>query len=109
MTLLFIATGLLLGSLLNDKAVGGISSGIITGSVILSGMFMDPSVMASWFTTLMKCLPFYNSITLAKMAETNNWSGSWNYQPAIILVAYIVVITALAVFVFNKKLSSDKQ
>jgi ABC-2 type transport system permease protein len=105
--LMFIGLGLLLGSSLNDKAVGGISSGLITISTFLSGMFMSPEAMVEGFQIAMKILPFYNSNIMASNANYAIYSGNWVWEPIVIVFAYLIVFYAAAILVFSKKMKAD--
>lgn len=105
--LMFIGLGLLLGSALNDKAVGGISSGIITISTFLSGMFMQPEMMAEGFQIVMKVLPFYNSNIMTTHAEYGITQGNWVWEPIVIVFAYLIVFYAAAIAVFSRKMKED--
>lgn len=62
----FIFFGILLGSLLNDKAAPGITSIVITLSGILGGAWMPLDTMGK-FETFCKCLPFYPSVYLGRV------------------------------------------
>lgn len=105
--LMFIGLGLLLGSSFNDKAVGGVSSGLITMSTFLSGMFMQPEAMNKGFQIVMKSLPFYNSNIMTSNAEHAIVSGTWVWEPIVIVFAYLLVFFALAIAVFSSKMKKD--
>ena len=64
--LFFIFFGILLGTLLNDKAAPGITSIIITLSGILGGAWMPLDTMGK-FETFCKFLPFYPSVYLGRV------------------------------------------
>jgi len=105
--LMFIGLGLLLGSSLNDKAVGGVSSGLITISTFLSGMFMQPEAMNEGFQIVIKVLPFYNSNIMTSHADYGITNGSWVWEPIAIVFAYLVIFYVLAILVFSHKMKED--
>lgn len=53
----YIGFGILFGSLCNEKSVGGISSIIITGQSVLSGMWFPLEGLSEGFLTIMRILP----------------------------------------------------
>lgn len=105
--LLFIAFGLLFGSSLNEKAAPGICSIIITASCMLGGIFMDVDALTGGFKTVCRALPFYHGIDAARKAFNGEFAGLW--APLAMVSIYAVVIYMLAVFVFHKKMQSDKK
>ena len=67
--MMFISMGLLLGSLLNDKQVGGICGALVTNlSAWLSGTWFDLKLIGGWFEKIAFCLPFANGVELGRAA-----------------------------------------
>ena len=103
-SLLFVGLGILLGSLCNEKAVGGVSSIVITGQSILSGMWFPTQGLNHGFVVAMRCLPFKN----ATMAVQNALVGAWSFAdlglPVLVVLAYAVAVFALAILVFRRKM-----
>ena len=60
-SLFFIAIGILLGSIVNEKAVGGVASIVIAGQSILSGMWFPLDGLGKGVITFMNILPFRNA------------------------------------------------
>ena len=60
-SLFFVATGILLGSIVNEKAVGGVASIVIAGQSILSGMWFPLDGLGKGVITFMNILPFRNA------------------------------------------------
>lgn len=106
-SLLFIAIGILLGSICNEKSVGGVSSIVIAGQSLLSGMWFPIDGLNKGVTTFMNILPFRN----ASMLVQNTMNGIGDlfkdfFLPLIILVAYTIVAFVVAVLVFRAKMKS---
>ncbi len=103
-SLLFISFGVLFGSVCNEKSIGGVSSIIITGQSVLSGMWFPVEGLSSGFIKVMNVLPFKN----ATEAVQNALSGSGDVLvPTLIVLGYTAVIFALSVFIFGKKMKAD--
>jgi len=103
---LFIGIGLMMGSLVNDKAVGGISSIIINVSAWLSGTWFDIKLVGGTFKKIADVLPFVHSVNAARAALSGDYAA---ILPNLAWVSgYAVVILAIAVVLFRRKMSSDK-
>ncbi len=105
MALFFIALGILLGMLFNDKAIGGISSIVINLAAILGGMFMPIDTMGSTIKTIAYIFPFANSLKVANCIITGNTADI--LTPLLVVCAYTIVVVVVSVFVFQKKINSD--
>jgi ABC-2 type transport system permease protein len=106
-SLLFIGIGLLAGSLLNDKAVGGICGALLTNVAgWLSGVFVPIDLIGGAFKTITSMLPFYHSVEAIRKVLNGNYSEIITHL--IIVLAYTIVIFALAVIAFRQKMSGDK-
>jgi len=103
---LFIGIGLMIGSLVNDKAVGGISSIIINVSAWLSGTWFDIKLVGGTFKKIADVLPFVHAVNAARAALSGDYSA---ILPNLAWVSgYTVVILVIAVVLFRRKMSSDK-
>ena len=99
----FSAVGLFLGALCNEKSVGGVSSVVITGQSILSGMWFPLDGMSPGFLVFLRVLPFRNAALLMQNVfypATFDSVGA----PLLILLAYCVLFVVLAVLIFRKKM-----
>ncbi len=98
-----VALGLLFGSILGVKQVGGICGALLTNlSAWLSGVWFDLKLVGGFFEKLANVLPFFH----AAEAEKALFSGSFELAAAHILpiAFYSVFITAIAVFFFLKQM-----
>jgi len=104
--ILFIGIGLMMGSLFNDKAVGGISSIVINGSALLSGTWFDIKLVGGTFKKVADVLPFVHSVNAARAALSGDYAA---ILPNLAWVCvYAAAILVIAVLLFRRKMSSDK-
>ncbi len=98
----FIGLGLLCGSVLNDKQVGGICGALLTNLAgWLSGIWFDLDLVGGWFKSIANLLPFVHAVELERAVIAGNYE---NMFPHLWWVAgYAVVTLAAAVFVFTLK------
>ena len=106
-SLFFVGAGLFFGSLLNDKAVGGVCGALLTNIAgWLSGVFIPINLIGGAFKTITNILPFYHSAEAIRISLSGNFS---NILPHLIVVTgYTIVIFALAIIAFNSKMNGEK-
>ena len=105
--LLYIAIGLLCGTLLSDKQVGGICGALLTNVCAwLSGVWFDLSLLGENFEKAARLLPFANGVAAARAAV----SGSYGeiLLPLGVVCAYAAAMFILAVAVFNRRMKSGR-
>ena len=106
-SLLFVGIGLFCGSLLNDKAVGGVCGALLTNIAgWLSGVFIPIDLIGGTFKTITHLLPFYHSVEVIKIALSGNFSPIFPHL--IIVMGYTVAIFTLAIIAFNHKANGEK-
>lgn len=98
--LLFIALGLLVGSVMNDKAAPGITSALITGASLLGGVWMPLEQMPG-LLRVCRWLPFYPCVRAARSAMAG--TGSVLADEALVL-AYAAIAAAAAIMAFRRKM-----
>ena len=101
----FIGLGILLGSLCNEKSIGGVASILIMGQSLLSGMWFPPEGLGEGVLIAMRVLPFKNATDLLQggfMGYASAFHDFW--RPLLILLTYAVVVFVVAVFVFKRKM-----
>ncbi|MBQ7599907.1 MAG: ABC transporter permease [Clostridia bacterium] len=104
-SLFFIASGILIGSLCNEKSIGGVSSIIITGQSVLSGMWFPVEGLSPTVTTVMKVLPFKNATMLIQnmiLGVSDVFSDF--LVPSLIVLGYTVIMFILAILAFRSKM-----
>ncbi len=105
--MLFISIGLLAGSILNDKQVGGICGALLTNvSAWLSGIWFDLDLVGGTFKKVAYALPFVHAVDATKAAVAGDYALILPHLAWVL--AYTVVIMLIAVAVLRKKMSSDK-
>ena len=104
--LLFIAIGLLCGSIFNDKQVGGICGALLTNvSAWLSGTWFDLSLVGGGFKNVAYVLPFAHAVDAGRAALSGNYD---RIMPHLVwVIGYAAAILIIAVLVFRKKMNSD--
>ena len=105
-SILFIGIGLLAGSLLTDKQVGGICGALLTNlAAWLSGAWFDLNLVGGTFKQVAYALPFVHAVDAGKSALAGNYSGMFPHLWWVI--GYATVIVFLAVLIFSKKMNRD--
>ena len=101
-----IALGLLCGSVLGVKQVGGICGALLTNlSAWFSGVWFDLNLVGGTFKKIANVLPFVHAAELEKALFNGNFDGAVSHMLPIIL--YSVVITAVAVFCFLRQMKKQ--
>ena len=101
----FIGMGILLGSLCNEKSIGGVASILIMGQSLLSGMWFPPEGLGEGMLIAMRVLPFKNATDLLQggfLGYESVLTGFW--RPLLILMGYAVAVFVVAVVVFKRKM-----
>ena len=94
-----IALGLLCGSLLGVKQVGGICGALLTNiSAWLSGVWFDLNLVGSFFEKIANALPFVHAVELGRALFSGNSEAAAAHAVPVLL--YSAVITVAAVFCF---------
>ena len=94
-----IALGLLCGSLLGVKQVGGICGALLTNlSAWLSGVWFDLELMGGAFEKIAGHLPFLHAVELEKTLFSGNFEAAAGH--ILPVAVYSVLITVAAVFCF---------
>lgn len=106
-SLFFIGTGLLIGSVCNEKSVGGVSSIVIAGQSVLSGMWFPTEGLSDGILKFMEILPFRNAtILIQNVMNGINDPVKDFILPLIILLLYTIVIFVVAIIVFKNKMKT---
>ena len=75
-SILYIALGLLCGSVLNDKQVGGICGALLTNiSAWLSGIWFDLDLVGEAFKKIAYALPFVHAVNLQRAVLAGDFSS----------------------------------
>lgn len=105
-SLLFIGIGLLAGSIFNDKQVGGICGALLTNiSAWLSGTWFDLNLVGGWFKDIAYALPFAHAVDASRAALSGDYASILPHLWWVL--GYMVVIVAIAIFAFKKKMNGE--
>ncbi len=105
-SILFIAIGLLAGSLLTDKQVGGICGALLTNlAAWLSGTWFDLNLVGGAFQQIAYALPFVHAVDAGKAALEGNYGGMFPHLWWV--MGYATVIFILAILVFSRKMKGE--
>ena len=103
-SLFFVGTGLLFGSLLNEKAVGGVCGALLTNIAgWLSGVFIPIDLIGGAFKSITHMLPFYHSTEAIRISLGGNFSRMLPHL--IVVIGYTIVIFTLAIITFNRRMN----
>lgn len=105
-SLLYIALGLLCGSVLNDKQVGGICGALLTNlSAWLSGIWFDLELVGGTFRKIAHMLPFLHAVELERAALAGDWTHILSHLWWVL--GYAVAILAAAVLMFLRQMKNQ--
>lgn len=102
-SLLYIGMGLLCGSILTEKQVGGVCGALLTNlSGWLSGTWFDLALVGGVFQKIANLLPFVHAVELEKAVLNGNLEGIFPHF--IWVIGYGAVIFALAILLFLRQM-----
>lgn len=102
-SLLFIGIGLLCGSVLTDKQVGGICGALLTNlSAWLSGTWFDLELVGGMFQKIAYALPFVHAVEMERAVLAGNYAGIFPHFWWVL--AYGIGVLALAVMLFLRQM-----
>ncbi len=102
-SVLFIALGLLFGSILNDKQVGGICGALLTNlSAWLSGTWFDLELVGGVFKKIAYALPFVHAVELERAVLSGSFSDIIPHFWWVL--GYSVAALAVAVLLFLRQM-----
>jgi ABC-2 type transport system permease protein len=105
--LLFIGIGLLSGTLLNDKQVGGVCGALLTNlTAWLSGTWFDLDLVGGGFKALADALPFVHAVDAGRAALNGDYGAI--FPDLWWVIGYAVLIMVIAILVFMHKMDSDE-
>jgi ABC-2 type transport system permease protein len=106
MAIFNIALGLLCGSVLGAKQVGGICGALLTNlSAWFSGVWFDLNLVGGAFKKIANALPFVHAVEMEKALFNGNFEDAASHILPIVL--YSVLITAAAVFCFLRQMKKQ--
>lgn len=104
--IVFISLGLLFGSILNEKAVGGICGALLTNlSAWFSNIWFDTAMVGGAFKAVADILPFSHAVNAARAAVAGDFAAI--FPDLWWVIGYAVALLAAAVTVFAMKLKKN--
>ena len=102
--LLYIGIGLLCGSVLNDKQVGGICGALLTNlSAWLSGIWFDLDLVGGWFKRIADLLPFVHAVEMQRAVISGNYGDIFPHLWWVLGYATVCLSAAVALFLRQMK------
>lgn len=106
MAIFNISLGLLCGSILNVKQVGGVCGALfINLSAYLSGVWFDLKIVGGFFEKIANLLPFYHAAEMEKALFIGDFRLATTHIAPILL--YSAVTTTIAVFCFLRQMKNQ--
>ena len=102
-SLLYIAMGLLCGSVLTDKQVGGVCGALLTNlSAWLSGIWFDLELVGGVFKKVADCLPFVHAVEMERAALVGSYGDILPHFWWV--MGYALALLAAAVLLFLRQM-----
>lgn len=102
--LFYVSLGVLCGSVLNVKQVGGVCGALLTNlSAWLSGVWFDLSLVGGWFEGAAKLLPFLHAVELERNIVAGNFSAVLGNILPVAIYAVVAAIGATLLFLRQMK------
>ena len=102
-SILYIALGLLCGSMLTDKQVGGICGALLTNlSAWLSGVWFDLDLVGGAFKKIAYALPFAHAVEMERAILAGDFSGIFPHLWWVF--GYAAILLVLAVLLFLRQI-----
>lgn len=105
-SILFISMGILIGCVSKSTQASAIGSLIMQVVSFTSGMWFSIDMVGSVYKIICKILPFSHSLDLIRNVLNNNGNI---FLQLLIVFLYTILIFSLAIFIFNKKKTSDNK
>lgn len=99
-----ISLGLLFGSILGVKQVGGICGALLTNLTgWLSGVWFDLALVGGAFKKIAEALPFYHAVELEKALFSGEFDSVITHLTPVALYGAAALVSAVLCFLFQMK------
>ena len=103
-SILFIAFGLLCGSMLTDKQVGGVCGALLTNlSAWMSGVWFDLNLVGATFKKIAYALPFVHAVDMQRAILSGNFSEIFPHIWWVLGYAFALLLLAIYLFLRQMK------
>lgn len=100
----YIALGLLCGSVLGVKQVGGICGALLTNlSAWLSGVWFDLNLVGGVFVKIANVLPFVHAVEMEKALCRGDFSLAATHFLPVLLYGLVITVVAVCLFLNQMK------
>ena len=105
-SILYLALGLLCGSVFTDKQAGGICGALLTNlSAWLSGVWFDLDLVGGAFKKIAYALPFVHAVEMGRAVLVGDFSGIFPHIWWVL--GYATVLLVLAVLLFLRQMKKQ--
>ena len=106
--LLFVACGILFGTILSERSAPGVSSAIISAAGLLGGCWMSLEMMGG-FEKFCRFLPFYPAVRMSREAFALTVADGSDLALSLLTVLlWTVLVCILAVLAFRRTMKGDR-
>ena len=103
-SVLYIALGLLCGSVLNEKQVGGVCGALLTNlSAWLSGIWFDLDLLGQTFGKLARLLPFVHAVELQRAVIGGAFGAALPHLLWVLFYDALLLFAAVTLFLKQMK------
>lgn len=103
-SIMYIALGLLCGSVFTDKQVGGICGALLTNvSAWLSGVWFDLELVSGTFKKIAYLLPFVHAVEMERAVISGDFAGIFPHLWWVICYAVVLIVLAVLLFLRQMK------
>ncbi len=105
-SIFYIALGLLCGSVLNDKQVGGICGALLTNlSAWLSGIWFDLNLVGGTFKKIAYAFPFVHAVDMERAVLAGNFADIFPHLWWVL--GYATALLAAAILLFLRQMKKQ--
>lgn len=104
MAIFHVGFGLMCGSALGVKQVGGICGALLTNLAgWFSGVWFDLELVGGWFGKIANALPFVHAVEMEKALFTGDFQAAGQHLLPVALYAAVTTAAAVLLFLSQKK------
>ncbi len=104
---MFIALGVLFGTMFSDKSAPGLCSIVISLASFLGGIWFDADSTGGFLKKLCDVLPFIHSVKAARLTCALDFE---NVLPHLLIsTAYAALLTVISIIAFKSRMKADLQ
>ena len=105
-SIFFITIGILIGSLVSEKGVGGVGSVIVQLVCFTSGMYFSKDLVGKVFAKICEILPFESMLNIIKCTLNNNIV---EFKNIAVFLIYTIITLVISIYVFKIRMVSDNK